>query len=92
MKHMFTIYNTNKQTTVRPSDPPWITLHLKLQIRRRRRAYRKAKRTNNAADWTKIRSLRNRYIQKLAAETLNADLQTISRLVASENQPLKKNL
>ena len=33
---------TNKCITVKPSDPPWITSVLKRQIRKRRRAYRKA--------------------------------------------------
>ena len=41
----------NKCITVKPSDPPWITSVLKRQIRKRRRAYRKAKTTNQSHHW-----------------------------------------
>ena len=49
----------NKCITVKPSDPPWITSHLKRQIRKRRRAYKKAKATNQSHHWTKFKRLRN---------------------------------
>ena len=48
----------NKCITVKPSDPPWITSVLKRQIRKRKRAYRKAKTTNQSHHWTKFRRLR----------------------------------
>ena len=37
----------NKFITVKPSDPPWITSHLKRQIRKRRKAYKKKKQLIN---------------------------------------------
>ena len=49
----------NKCITVKPSDPPWITSVLKRQIRKPRRAYRKAKTTNQSHHWAKFRRLRN---------------------------------
>jgi hypothetical protein len=73
----------NKQKPVRPSDPPWITSHLKLQIRRRRRAYRKAKRTNNAAEWTKFRSLRNQIINQMISDIRKSKDDHIQKLAAN---------
>ena len=52
----------NKHITVKPSDPPWITSFLKRQIRKRRRAYRKAKKTNQLHHWAKFKRLRNEII------------------------------
>ena len=40
----------NKVVTIRPGDPPWITSRIKLLIRKRKRAYRKARRTDNPSD------------------------------------------
>ena len=50
----------NKIITIRPADPPWITTHIKRLIRRRKRAYRVAKRTQNPHDWNKFKQLRNK--------------------------------
>ena len=49
----------NRSIKVRTSDPPWITTLLKKQIRKRKRLYRKAKRTNLERHWIKFRQLRN---------------------------------
>ena len=35
----------NRLITIRPSKPPWITTEIKRNIRKRKRAYRKAKST-----------------------------------------------
>ena len=35
----------NRQITIRPSEPPWITTEIKRNIRKRKRAYQKAKST-----------------------------------------------
>lgn len=37
----------NKDVTVRPSDPPWLSSNIKRHIRCRRRAYRKTKQSNS---------------------------------------------
>ncbi|MCG8033360.1 MAG: reverse transcriptase family protein, partial [Candidatus Thiodiazotropha taylori] len=49
----------NKTVTIRPSDPPWITTAIKRYIRKRKRAYRRARLTNEDRHWTKFRHLRN---------------------------------
>ena len=52
----------NRVIRIKPSDPPWMTSTLKRFIRKRKRAYRKAKRTNLESNWKKFRKLRNRTI------------------------------
>ena len=53
---------SNRVIRIKPSDSPWITSTLKRFIRKRKRAYRKAKRTNLESNWKKFRKLRNRTI------------------------------
>ena len=55
----------NKTIRIRPSDPPWLTSYLKKYIRKRKRAYRRARRTNLASHWAKFRRLRNKAISIL---------------------------
>ncbi|MCG7870185.1 MAG: hypothetical protein JAY74_27935 [Candidatus Thiodiazotropha taylori] len=50
----------NRQIKVKPSDPPWLTTFLKRHIRKRKRAFRKAKRTNIESHWKTFRKLRNK--------------------------------
>ena len=50
----------NKHIRVKPSDPPWLTTFLKRYIRKRKRAFRKAKRTNMESHWKKFKKLRNK--------------------------------
>ena len=50
----------NKVVTIKPSDPPWLTTHIKRFIRKRKRAYRKAKHTNSPAHWIKFKRIRNK--------------------------------
>ena len=45
-----------------PSDPPWITTFIKRYIRKRKRAERKAKRTNLQYHWDEFRKLRNKVV------------------------------
>ncbi|MCG8047724.1 MAG: reverse transcriptase domain-containing protein [Candidatus Thiodiazotropha endolucinida] len=48
-----------KKIKIRPFDPPWLNAILKRKIRKRKRAYKKAKRTNQERHWTKFKNLRN---------------------------------
>ena len=48
-----------KIVTFRTWDPPWLTTAIKKHIRKRKRAYRKAKRTNLQTHWVKFKYLRN---------------------------------
>ena len=52
----------NKTVTIRPSDPPWITSTIKRYIRKRKRAYRKAKHTKLPSHWNKFKQLRNKVV------------------------------
>ena len=54
----------NKILTTRKSLP-WITYHLQLQLRKRDKAYNKAKRTNSTTDWATYRRLRNKGVSLL---------------------------
>ena len=62
----------NKTITVRPSDPPWISGHIRRLIRRRKRAHRKAKRLDTPESWRKFRKLRNE--ANKAIKSANQDL------------------
>lgn len=53
----------NKKVRIKPSEPSWINSTIKRHIRKRKRAYKKAKITNSESDWVKFRSLRNKTIQ-----------------------------
>ena len=55
----------NKKVIIRPSDPPWITTAIKRQIRKRKRAYRKAKQTNLQNHWDKFKRLRNKVVSMI---------------------------
>ena len=47
-------------TRVKPSDPPWLKTFLKRYIRKRKRAFRKAKRTNMKSHWKTFKKFRNK--------------------------------
>ncbi|MCG8113035.1 MAG: reverse transcriptase domain-containing protein [Candidatus Thiodiazotropha taylori] len=48
-----------KKIKIRPADPPWLSSILKRKIRKRKRAYRKAKRTDHQQHWANFKNLRN---------------------------------
>ena len=52
----------NLNIKVKPSDPPWLTSALKRHIRKRKRAYKKALRSNLDRHWNKFKTLRNEAI------------------------------
>ena len=52
----------NRNIKVKPSDPPWLTSALKRHIRKRKRAYKKALRSNLDRHWNKFKTLRNEAI------------------------------
>ena len=56
--------NPNKIVTIRPSDP-WMTSSIKRYIRKRKRAYHRAKQTNVMNDWNTFRRLRNKTISMI---------------------------
>ena len=48
----------NKVVRVRPTDPPWLTSHIKSYIRKSKRVYIKAKRLDSLVHWAKFKRLR----------------------------------
>ena len=68
----------NKVITIRPSDPPWIITLIKRHIRKRKRAYKRAKQTNLPIHWTKFRNLRNRVTQLIreSKQSFNENMAT----------------
>ncbi|MES9993745.1 MAG: hypothetical protein ABW098_17480, partial [Candidatus Thiodiazotropha sp.] len=55
----------NRHIKIKPSEPPWINSSIKRHIRKRKRAYRKAKRTNLEPDWKKFKKIRNKVVQNI---------------------------
>ena len=55
----------NKLARVRPTEPVWINSKIKIYIRKRKRAYKRAKRTNIANDWIKFKTLHNKTISEI---------------------------
>ena len=53
----------NTTVRIKQSEPPWITTYIKRYIRKRKRTYKKAKRTNSHQDWQKFKILRNKTTQ-----------------------------
>ena len=52
----------SKKVYVNPKEPPWLTCEIKKKIRRRKRLYRKAKKSNDVSHWSNFRSARNEVI------------------------------
>ncbi|MES9992837.1 MAG: reverse transcriptase domain-containing protein, partial [Candidatus Thiodiazotropha sp.] len=55
----------NRNIKVKPTEPPWINVNIKRLIRKRKRAYRKAKRSNVESDWRKFKQIRNKGVQEI---------------------------
>ncbi|MES9883416.1 MAG: reverse transcriptase family protein [Sedimenticola sp.] len=70
----------NKVITVRPSDPPWLHSEIRKSMRKRKRAYDKAKASNTPQHWTTYKHLRNatttlvRNAKKNHKDNLSAEL------------------
>ena len=52
----------NRKTRIKPDEPSWINMEIKRFIRKRKRAFKKAKTTNSHNHWAKFKQLRNRVI------------------------------
>ena len=49
----------NRKTRIKPDEPAWINSEIRRLIKKRKRAFRKAKRTNLSGHWVKFKQLRN---------------------------------
>ena len=74
----------NKTVRIRPSDPPWLTCYIKRYIRKRKRAYRKAKQTNSRINWNKFKKLRNKVVS-LIRESKQVHIDKISNKLKSDS-------
>ena len=54
--------NPNRNVRIKVTDPPWITSTIKSLIRKRKRAYKKARRTNLIEHWQSFKRIRNKVI------------------------------
>ena len=61
----------SKVVTIRTADPPWLHNNIRKEIRRRKRAYKKAKATNLDRHWCIYRQQRNivNYLVKSAKKS-----------------------
>lgn len=79
------IYNRN--INIKPNEPKWLTSNIKCQIRKRKRAYRKAKRTNSPIHWEKFRQLRNNTINLIRIAKSNHTKQLAQQLGSGNLKP-----
>ena len=52
----------NRKVRIKASKPPWITSSIKSLIRKRKRAYKKARKTNAVDHWQSFKGIRNKVI------------------------------
>ena len=91
-EHLIELTNScipNRQVTIRPTEPPWITTLIKKHIRMRKRAYKKAKRTNTQANWVKFRRLRNE-TTSMIRNSKKSYIDSLSNKLKSENLSSKQ--
>ena len=74
----------NRCIKIKPAEPPWITTDVKRNIRKRKRAYKKVKRTKSESDWKKFKTLRNKVVQNIR-DSKKLFYDKISAKLTSEN-------
>ena len=70
----------SKFVTIRTVDPPWFHNDLRKEIRRRRRAYKKAKSSNIDRHWTHYRQQRN-YVNSLVKSAKESYFNTLAKTI-----------
>ena len=55
----------NKIIRIRPSEPTWMNSSIKKFIRKRKRAFRKAKRSQSPAHWAKFKQIKNDVVTEI---------------------------
>ena len=79
----------NKVVTIRPSEPTWMNSNIRKHIRKRKRAYRKAKRTNLQIDWVRFKHLRNE-TTSLIRDSKNALTDSLANKLKSDSLSSKQ--
>ena len=72
----------NKHVRIRPLDPPWLSSTLKRQIRKRKRAYKRAKVTNFESHWKSFKKIRNK-VTKLIRDSKQSHYDKIANKLKS---------
>ena len=80
----------NRYVTVRPSYKSWYNNELRMLNRKKLRYFKKAKRTNNPADWIQFTQLRAEYQTKLANAKMEESDNKYSLLAENGNKNPKK--
>ena len=66
----------NMNIKVRPYEPPWLTSYIKHKKRKRKRAFKKAKRTDIESQWSKFKSHRNEVVDLIRNSKKNNNFLT----------------
>ena len=74
----------NKIITIKPSDHPWITCHIKNMIRKRKRIVRQIKKTNINHYWLKYKTIRNNVVKEIK-QSKQQYFDKLDQLLFSEN-------
>ena len=77
----------NKHVTIKPSEPNWITSFIKRKIRSRKRAYRKARRSNRPNLWEKFKKLRNEVVSLIRSAKQEQQKKIANKLVLENLSP-----
>ena len=72
----------NKYVHIKLLEPPWISLNLKRHIRKRKQAYKKAKRTNLELHWKLFKKIRNK-VTKMIRESKESHYDKIAEKLKS---------
>ena len=82
----------NRQITISPSKPPWITTEIKRNIRKRKRAYRKAKSTGLEVDWQIFKKVRNHVVNTVRKCMTSLHLNSPESLCSNDWWSTLKNI
>ena len=74
----------NKIIRIKPTEPSWINAKIKQYIRKRKRAYRKARRTNTELHWMQFKTLRNKTVSLIRDAKKAFHDKTASKLTSGE--------
>ena len=70
----------NKFVRMRPSEPPWMTTIIKQQIRKRKRAFRRAKQTKTVVQWAIFKRIRNNVVSLIRESKQNIEEKLSTKL------------
>lgn len=78
-----------KTISINPNEAPWMKHEIKLLMRKKERAYKKARRTNKEKDHEKYRKFRNETVTKIREAKEEYDSNLAKKLNKNENRDTK---